>query len=392
MLLPTPVHSRTFAACRSFRFKDWGGYLAVAAYDPSSEVEYYAVRHGCGLFDVSPLRKYDISGPDAGAFLSYLTVRDVAKLAVGRVSYLCWCNDDGQLIDDGTVTRIDAEHYRLTATLPGLHWVDDRASGFNVTVSDVTDRLVALALQGPQARGLLEQLGELNKLRFFRSRAVRLAGLDCYLTRTGYTGDLGYEIWADAADGPALWDALLAAGAAFGLRPAGLEALDICRIEAGFVLNGIDYRSALQCHTAAQSSTPYECGLGWAVDLEREPFVGQAALRKRRGEERLFGVVADWPAIEALFRLQGLPPTIPSAASREGVPLYDGDGCQIGRVTSRTWSPQLKQYIGIAAAPQAHAVPGTRLQMEFTVEYQRRQVPVTVTELPFFDPPRKRSR
>ena len=396
MPIPTPFHPRTSQLCTSLFWKDWSGFHAVRSYDAGHEREYYAIRHAAGLIDVSPLYKYEVHGPDAGALLARVMVRDVRKLKVGRVAYLCWCDDDGMLVDDGTVSRLDEEHYRVTANGPTLAWLHRHRQGERVTLEDSSRRLCALALQGPNARDILKQIcdADLDRLKFFRVTRTKAAGLDVHVSRTGYTGDLGYEIWVGREDALTLWDALTHAGRPYRLEPAGLDAMDVTRIEAGFILNGVDYFGSLQCLIESRKSSPFEVGLGWTVKLDREPFVGQAALARERSRParwRLVGLRYDWDEYESLFADVGLPPQVPVQAWRIAVPVYDPGGRQVGQATSGVWSPLLKCNLALATVQGRYAGVGTELRVEVTVEYKRRSVRATVARTPFFDPPRKRA-
>jgi aminomethyltransferase len=348
------------------------------------------------MLDVSPLYKYDFRGKDAAACLSRIMARGVTKLAVGRVVYACWTDDAGHIIDDGTIARLDDEHYRVTSASPCVHWFLRHASGFDVEIRDTSSELAALAIQGPTSREVLKQISDvdLDSLRFFGATRAKLAGCDGWITRTGYTGDLGFEAWVPRADALTLWDGLMAEGKSYGLMPAGLDALDVCRVEAGFVLQGVDYTSSLEAVIPSQKSTPYELGLGWTVKLKnREPFIGQHALEheKRAGSKWSFvGLDIDWEALESVYDAVGLPPALPSAAWREPVPIYH-QGRQIGRATSGAWSPILKKNLALATVGSGFAEPGTRLDIEVTVEWARKSVPATVVTTPFFDPARKRT-
>ncbi|MFQ5351029.1 MAG: aminomethyltransferase family protein, partial [Thermoanaerobaculia bacterium] len=375
--------------------KDWAGYYAVCSYDTTHEREYFAFREAAGLIDVTPLYKYEVYGPDAAALLSRMMVRNVRKLKVGRVGYTCWCDDAGKVVDDGTVSRLEKEYFRVTAADPTYHWLQSLARGYDVTIEDSTRRLAAVALQGPTSRDILNSCCEasLDKLRFFRVKRTRLDGLDVWITRTGYTGDLGYEVWVESGRAVELWDTLIASGRPYGIEPAGLDALDMTRIEAGFVMLHVDYFSSTKVTLESRKSTPYEIGLGWAVKLEREPFLGQAALRAEREKGsvwQLAGLEMDWPELEALYERFDLPPALPAGACREPLPVYD-NGRQVGQVTSHTWSPILKRMIALASVRTPWAAEGRRLQVEHTVEYERHTVSARVTPTPFFDPPRKRS-
>ncbi len=400
MPLPSPFHSRTSARCRSLLWKDWAGYHAVRSYRSCHEPEYFALRHAAGLIDVTPLFKYEVRGPDAAAFLAHVTVRDITRLSVGRVTYLCWCDGEGKVVDDGTVARLDEEHFRVTAAEPTLSWFERRTRGYRVTIEDSTPRLGALALQGPNSREILRRTtdADIDALKFFRVAQARLDGVEVFISRTGYTGDLGYEIWVEAAGSltgaERVYDALEDAGRSFGLLPAGLDAMDVTRVEAGFIMNGVDYFSAHHCLTEMRKSSPYELGLGWTVKLERDPFVGQAALEreKRAGSRRAFvGLDVSWADLERVFAGYGLPPELSSTAWRDGRPVYDHDGRWIGQATSGAWSPTLKKNLALAQLESAFATPGEAVEIELTAEYRRHRIAATVIRAPFFNPPRKRA-
>lgn len=394
MPVPTPFHPRTSALCTSYQWKEWAGYHAVRAFDVAFEREYNAFRQGTGMIDVTPLFKFDIFGPDAGALLSFMTVKDVRRLKDGQVTYLCWCDEDGKVLDDGTVTRWSADHYRLTSVDPSLAWLHRHARGFDVRIEDISARVGALALQGPTSREVLLAAGaDVSKLRFFRACKTRIGAAAVEITRTGYTGDLGYEVWVKNENALEVWDALLEAGAPYGILPAGLDAMDITRIEAGFILAGVDYTSARHAMIPSQFSSPYEIGLDWTVQLERERFIGQAALRKEKQEGTprvLVGLEIAWDELEALFDQVNLPPDICAHAWRESVPVYDGV-VQVGYATSGSWSPTLKKNLALATVDAKYGAIGTRLNFEWTVEHHRKAVPATVVEKPFFNPERKRS-
>ncbi|MFQ5527243.1 MAG: aminomethyltransferase family protein [Thermoanaerobaculia bacterium] len=385
------------------RWKDWAGYHAVCSYRSCHEPEYFAFRHAAGLIDVTPLFKYEIYGPDAPAFLAQLTVRDISKLRQGRVTYLCWCDDDGKVVDDGTIARLEQDYFRVTAAEPSLSWFERMARGFEVTIEDSTQRFGALALQGPNSRDILKVASDadMDSLKFFRIVRSRINDVDVFISRTGYTGDLGYEIWVETAESPGpdtraerVYDAVTAAGRRFGLLPAGLDAMDVTRVEAGFIMNGVDYFSAHHCLTEMRKSSPYELGLGWTVKLDRDPFIGQAALRREKhaGSERAFvGLDISWVELERVFESYGLPPEISSSAWRDGRPVYDRDGRWIGQATSGAWSPTLKKNLALAQLESPFAAPGQIVEIELTAEYRRHRVPAAVAKLPFFNPPRKRA-
>jgi glycine cleavage system T protein (aminomethyltransferase) len=398
MPIQSPFHERTAALCTSHRWKDWAGYLAVCSYGHCHEKEYFAFRESAGLIDVTPLYKYEVIGPDAARLLSRMMVKDISKLKLRMVTYCCWCDDAGKMIDDGTVTRMDEDHYRLTSADPSYHWLQKLSRGLNVAIEDSSRRLAAVALQGPNAREILRQCCDVDVdgLKFFRMTTAKFDGFDSWITRTGYTGDLGYEIWVESVHAIDLWDRLMAAGHPYGILPAGLDALDMTRIEAGFVMMGVDYLPAPTVTLDHLKSSPYEAGLGWCVNLEREdgrPFIGQAALRKERSEGsvwQLMGLEIDRVSIERLYERHNLPAALPAEACRQPLPLYRGHR-QVGQVTSSTWSPLLKKFIALATVETEFSTLGCDLEVEHTVEYERCRVKAQVQPTMFFNPERKRS-
>ncbi|MFT4542223.1 MAG: aminomethyltransferase [Planctomycetota bacterium] len=400
MPIPTPFHPRTSKLCTSYSWKEWAGYHAVCSYDVHHDREYTAFRHSAGLLDATPLFKYDITGPDAGRFLSYVTVKDATRIRNGRVVYLCWTDTAGKVLDDGTLTRWDDHHYRLTSADPSYSWLSRNAHSFDVEVVDVTPTMGTLALQGPRSRAILDACCDaapgdtpVQHLKFFGATHATMAGKRIEVTRTGYTGDLGYEVWMQSEDALAVWDTLMEAGAPHGITPAGLNALDVSRVEAGFILGGVDYTSARRALIEDQKSSPIEIGLGWTVQLDREPFIGQRHLLQERrtgAKWAIAGLVIDWEELEELYDSFGLPPNLPMHAWRESIPLYEGVQ-QVGYATSGAWSPTLKKNLAIATLPQAYAKEGTRLSMEWTVEHRRKTITARVAARPFFDPERKRS-
>ncbi|MFQ5748746.1 MAG: aminomethyltransferase family protein [Planctomycetota bacterium] len=395
MPVPTPFHPRTAALCESLRWKDWAGHFAVCSYGVLHDAEYFAIRHAAGLLDVTPLFKYEVTGPGAASFLARVMVRDIRSLGVGRVAYCPWTDEEGKTLDDGTVTRLEEERFRVTSAEPAFQWLAAHTRDFRAEVRDVTEEVGALAIQGPRSRAILMETcdGDVGSLRFFRATAGSINGQGVEITRTGYTGDLGYEVWVPREGALAVWDALMEAGRPHGLLPAGLDALDVTRIEAGFILQGVDYFSARDCLIEPQKSSPFEIGLGWAVGLEREPFLGQAALReeKHKGSSRaLVGLEIDWDELERLYEHAGLPPALPCGAWRSAVPVYHGSR-QVGRATSGAWSPTLKKNLALASVEARFASPGSVLRIEATVEFERRTVLARVVERPFFDPQRKRA-
>ncbi|HET7038496.1 MAG TPA: aminomethyltransferase family protein, partial [Gemmatimonadales bacterium] len=380
---------------RAQTWRRWAGHQVASAYDPQPDREYAAIRNAAALIDVSPLYKYLITGRHAARLLDRVVTRDVSAAAVGQVLYTPWCDAAGKVIDDGTVARLDETGFRLTSAEPNLRWLEMNASGLDVRVEDASGTTAALAVQGPNARAVLQDLADadLAPLRYFRITRANLAKIPVTVSRTGYTGDLGYEVWVDAARALPLWDALIEAGTKWGLTPCGLLALDVARIEAGLILLDVDYVPANRAMIEAQKSSPYELNLGWAVKLEKAAFVGRAALAAEAARPpgwRLVGLETDWDGLEALFAAVGLPPRLPSAAWRTSVPVYD-ERDQVGYATSGCWSPLLKKSLALAHVEASFARPGTELSIEVTVEHRRRRAPARVTAVPFFDPERKRA-
>ncbi|NJN97494.1 MAG: aminomethyl transferase family protein [Anaerolineales bacterium] len=390
----TPFYSRTSALCESQSWQEWAGFLSANTYELEHNHEYYAIRTAAALLDISPLYKYHIHGRDAFKLVNRVVTRDVGKCAVGQVIYTPWCDEAGKIIDDGTLSRLEENFFRLTAADPTYPWLRDNAVGLDVQIEDVTEGLGALALQGPTSRDILARLADVDlaQLRFFRLTQANLGGIPATISRTGYTGDLGYEIWVEPAQAEALWDRLMEVGQAYRLRAVGNIALDMARIEAGLLLINVDFVSAKQTMFEIQKSTPYELGLGWTVHLDKPYFVGQAALRaeKARGPAwATVGLEVNLESLEAVYREFGMPLTLPGHSWNEAVPVYTG-GRQIGKATSGTWSSVLKKYVALARLKPQYAKPGTRVQMEVTVEAHRRVAEATVVDLPFFEPERKK--
>ena len=358
------------------------------------EHEYNAIRNSAALIDISPLFKYRITGRDATRLVNRVITRDINKVAVDQVIYCCWCDCEGKVVDDGTITRLGENDYRWTAADPSLRWFQQNALGLAVTMEDISEQTAALALQGPTSGKLLHAAADASiaNLKYFRVTHGKIAGVPVDISRTGYTGDLGYEIWVPADQAVEVFDALMAKGKPFDIHPAGMIALDVARIEAGLILIEVDYTSSKKALISSQKFTPGEIGLGKLVDLKKENFVGRDALvaeTKKGGAPRaLIGLEIDWNDVEALFDKQGMAPQVPSMASRVAVPVFRG-GRQVGKATSTTWSPTLKKMIALATVSREYSALGTTLHMEMTVEAVRSSVTANVVPLPFFNPPRK---
>jgi aminomethyltransferase len=388
MLRTTPFHERTSALCVSHAWRRWAGYVVASSYELSHEREYHAIRSAAALFDVSPLYKYLVRGKDAARLLDQVVTRDIQKLQIGQVAYTPWCDAAGKVLDDGTIARLDEATFRMTAAEPNLRWLQDNAAGLDVTVEDISESMAALSLQGPASRAILGEV----ELRYFRLAEAKVGAIPVTVSRTGYTGDLGYEIWLESRDALAVWDSLIETGTPYGITPAGMLALDVARIEAGLMLIDVDYVPARKALIEGQTSSPYELDLAWAVNLKKDRFVGRAALAAeadRAPQWRFVGIEIEWDSLERLHAEMGLATRLPSAAWRTSVPIYAGDE-QAGYATSGGWSPLLKKYIALAHLRADWAQPGTRLEIEITVEHRRKRAACRVVKKPFFDPERKR--
>jgi aminomethyltransferase len=391
----TALHGRTAALNRKQNWREWSGYLAASAYADSARVEYNAIRQQAALIDVSPLYKYRVSGPDAVRLIDRVITRDATKIKPGQVIYTCWCNEAGKVLDDGTIARLDDDSFRWTSAEPHLRWFGLNARGLDVTVDDMSEETAAIALQGPLARDVLQALtdADWSNLSYYRRRQAKSGRLAFDVSRTGYTGDLGYELWVKAAQGVALWDRLVEVGRPFGITAAGMLALDMSRLEAGLILIEVDYTSAKHALVHDQSYSPFEIGLGRLVNLDKPTdFVGRRALAAETEaggpERRLVGLDIDWEGIERLYEAQDLPIWVSPVTWRAHVPVYAG-GRQVGRATSGTFSPTLKKHIALASVEAAFEPAGSLVQLEWTVEGRRGRVAAKVAPLPFFDPPRK---
>lgn len=395
MPVGTAFHERTFPLCHSLNYREWSGYYTVSVYEVHHEHEYNAIRNAAALIDISPLYKYLITGKDATKLVNRIITRDITKVKVGQVIYCCWCDEQGKVIDDGTITRLEENKYRWTAADPSLRWFSQNGLNMDVHIEDISEKVAALALQGPTSGKLLKSVAEADvaNLKYFRVTSGKIAGVPVDISRTGYTGDLGYEIWAPWNDAVKVWDALTEKGKQYDLHAAGMLALDVARVEAGLLLIEVDYTSSKKALIATQKFSPFELGFGKMVHLQKENFIGRSALlqdQKNGVPRQLVGLEIDWPEIEAGYEKFGLSPAAPSQASRVAVPIYSSEK-QIGKATTTTWSPVLKKMIALGSVETAHSQLGNKLQMEITIEAVRENVTAKVVKLPFFNPERKTS-
>jgi len=393
MPIGTPFHERTFALCDSLNYREWSGYYTVSAYETHHDHEYNAIRNASALIDISPLYKYRLTGKDASRLVDRIITRDVRKISVGQVVYTPWCDEHGKVIDDGTVSCLEENVYRWTAADPSLRWFTQNSAGLDVSVEDISESVAALALQGPTSGRLLKSIAEadIENLKYFRVTSGSIEGISVDISRTGYTGDLGYEVWVDTDDALSLWDILMERGRPFDIKPAGMLALDVARIEAGLLLIDVDFNSSKKALIEDQKYSPYEMGLGRLVNLDKNNFIGQQALirdSKRTPAKQLVGLEIDWNEVERHYEAVGLPPAVSPIASRVAIPVFR-NGSQIGKATSSTWSPVLKKMIALATVDGEFSKPGAKVEIETTVEAVRHRVSARVVKTPFYNPKHK---
>ena len=336
-------------------WSEWSGYHAAAVFADFVDIEYNAVREAAAVIDVTPLYKYEVSGADAAALLDRVVTRDISTMALDQVIYTPWCDEEGKVIDDGTVTRLDGNRFRVTAADPSYRWFAMNATGLDVRVDDISEGTAGLALQGRLSRHVLERATGQDwfDLRYFRRRPTTIGGVGVDVTRTGYTGDLGYELWIPVEGALAVWDRLFEVGADYGIRPAGIQALDICRLEAGLILIEAEYTSARHAFAPELKYSPFEIGLGRLVKFDKAAeFTGKRALLAEREaggpQRRLVGLELDWSAIEAMYARHDLAPQISPQVQRVPVPIHK-EGVQVGRATSVGWGPTIKKMVGFGS-------------------------------------------
>ncbi len=382
---------------RKLAWGEWAGYYSAAVYADFHDIEYNAIREAAAVIDASPLYKYIVSGKDAERLLDRVMTRDISKLQLDRVVYSPWCDEAGKLVDDGTVARIGESSFRITAADPCLRWFTMNATHLDVEVEDISDQTAALALQGQLSREVLEAATERDwkDLKYFGRRMTQIAGVDVDVTRTGYTGDRGYELWMPTDGALAVWDRIFDVGRDYGIYPVGIRAMDVARVEAGLILIEAEYTSARHAVSPEQHYSPFELGMSKLVRFDKaSDFVGKRALlaeQKAGGPaRRLVGLDIDWSGIEAMFAKHGLAPGVSPMVTREAVPVYK-ENKQVGRCTSYTWGPTIKKMIGFGSVEKVLEKVGTRVSVEWTVEGERGKVGATVVPMPFLDLPRKRT-
>jgi len=397
MLRTTPFYERTRAADETGLWNHWAGYLVSTKYLLDERLEYFALRNACGVFDTSPLFKYRIAGPDAEHFLGSVLVRDIRSCRPGAAQYTMWCDDDGYLIEDGVVMRIGPDEFWLTSAEPNLAYLEGMIGSDRVEVTDITADFGILAVQGPASRTLLSQLApEVVDLRFFGLTQTKIGDTSVVISRTGYTGDLGYEIWAESGDAIEVWDSVMATGDGRGTLPFGSLVMHMARIEAGLLLIDVDYETSRFAWTTDQRATPIELGYGWMfrrLDRDDRVFVGRHAIEREVAEGssrfRLIGLDVDWAGYEQAHLAVGLPARKDHVPVEWAMMVYDPAGSVAGHASSFMYSPLMQRHIALARVSPELAAPGTEVQIEVTIDHRNYRVPASTRRLPFFNPARR---
>ncbi len=397
MIRTTPFHPRTAALNETGLWQHWAGYLSATRYQSSEKFEYFAVRNSAGIFDTSPLYKYRIHGPDAERFLSGMLARDVRTCRAGQAQYTLWCDDRGFIVEDGVVLRHARDEFVLTAAEPNLAWFGDRIGRDRVRIEEVSDEYGVLAFQGPKSREVIASLvPAAGRLPYFGLTAASIAGRPVTVSRTGFTGDLGYEIWARREDALTVWDCLVEASAGRGVIPFGLVALYMLRIEAGLLLLDVDFASSRFAWTDEHRSTPFELGLGWmlkGIESADRPFIGRRALLRERAERTsrwaFTGLLVDWHDYNRIYDEAGLIPPREHVPVQEEMFVYDPNGGQVGYATSFMYSPMLQRHIALARVRPDLAKPGSDVRLEVAVNHRYEYVRAQTAGNPLYNPPRK---
>jgi aminomethyltransferase len=397
MIHTTPFHDRTSVLNETGLWQHWSGHLVVTRYQASDKFEYFAVRNSAGIFDTSPLYKYRIAGRDAERVLEGMLARDIRSCPPGHAQYTTWLDERGFVLEDGVVQHRAPGEFLLTSAEPNVAWFADRVGRLDVTLEEVSLDIGALAVQGPRSRDLLTRLvPQARELSFFGITSGQIGGRTVHVSRTGYTGDLGYEIWAERADALAVWDALWDAADGWGILPYGMGALYMLRIEAGLLLLGADFSSSRFAFNDAHRSTPLELGFAWmfkGLEDDDRPFIGRKALEQERANKtsrwRMVGLVVDWQDYDRVYTAAGLIPPKDHRPVHEDWMVYDADRSRVGYATSIMYSPVLQRHIARARVRPDLAKPGTRVFLEFTVDHRYQQVAAHTARLPLFNPERK---
>lgn len=391
----TPFNVRTAPLNFNQRWVAWDKYHIVDTFN-GFDMEYHAIRNTAATIDMSPLGKYDITGPEAERFLDYLVARDMTGQQVGQIYYSPWCNENGKIVGDGMIFRLEKDKFRIS-TDPQYHWLNQHARGFDIEIIDISHDYGILALQGPKSRLVLEaSTGEgWSDFAFSRIRPVEIDGVAVAVMRQGFTGEHGYELWVKAADAVVVWDAIYKYAERFGLQPAGFHAHDVARMEAGLIIVGPDYTGAgtdLERGAAIEvdrqdERSPYEMGLGSFVHLDKAEFIGKEALRQEKETgitRKMRGLLIDWQGISGLYTKQGLPPVVVPVPVWYPLNIIR-DHKNVGRATSIAWSPAANSIAGFAFIDSEYSDPGTEVSVQFEIGHETGLVNATVARLPFID-------
>ena len=397
MIRTSPFHERTKVLNETGLWEHWSGTLAANRYQMSDKFEYFSVRNAAGVFDSSPLYKYRIEGPDAERFLAGVLARDIRTCAPGNAQYTAWCDDRGFVIEDGVILRPGRDEFLLTAAEPNLAYFEDLIGRDRVTIEEVSDDIGVLAVQGPRSRDLLARLvPAVATIPFFGLTTGTIAGSPVTISRTGYSGDLGYEVWVEAPDALKVWDAMWDSFEGHGVLPFGLAALYMLRIEAGLLLLDVDFESSRFGWTDEDRSTPIELGWSWMLrDLATDDraFIGRRAIEREIAEKtsrwRLTGLVVDWADYDRTYDRAGLIPPKDHTPIHEEYFVYDDAGTQVGYATSYMYSPMLQQHVALTRVRPELAMPGTPVRLEIDVNHRYEYVAARTARLPLYNPARK---
>ena len=397
MIRTTPFHERTNALNQTGLWEHWSNHLVAVRYQMSEKFEYFAIRNSAGLFDSSPLYKYRITGPDAERFLAGVLVRDIRECAAGHAQYTAWCDDRGFVIEDGVVLRHGPEEFLLTAAEPNLAYFEALTGRLDVGIEEVSDEWAVLAIQGPRSRALLGTLTpDVDTLPYFGLTPTKIAKVPVTVSRTGYTGDLGYEVWVPAGEALKVWDAVWATSRGQGVVPIGMTALYMARIEAGLVLLDVDFHSSRYAWTDADKTTPFELGLGWMLRnlaADDRAFIGRDAIERELATKssrwKLSGLVVDWRDYDRIYNAAGLIPPKDHTPVQDEYYVYDDDLSQLGYATSQMYSPMLQRHIALARVPLDRIAPGSRVKLELAVNHRYEYFDAHVARTPLFNPERR---
>jgi len=363
-------------------WSSWNGYkFAEFYYD--AEYEYFCVRNSCATYDICPMQKYLVKGRDAEAMLNRMVTRDISKLRLNRVTYVLWCTDEGRLVDDGTIFKLAQDEFMLTCGSPCSAWLKMSAFGFSdITITDLSDEIAALSLQGPTSCAVLKKMGlrGIENAKPFDILHFPFLGDTLMVSRTGFTGDLGYELWISPQLALELWDKLYATGYDYGIQPFGEEATNMARLEAGFIMPAMEFNEALKTIHFEHDQTPFELNLGWLVDFNKPHFNGRSALLKEKERGPQYTLTR--------LDIEGNKPA-------EHAYLYRNKRCtkEIGYVTSAMWSPAAKANIALAMIRTKYLQGDIWADIYYEKELRQysKAAKCTVKSKPFWAPARARA-